>query len=192
MKNDFYQLLPAYETAYLYFIRNITEIMKKDFNIEIEKVSPVNEPENVFAPWDHTFMSPLQLCRIIKSYNDSLISVCPENSWISVTNAYYNILGCNQPCHIKATHSYALNTDLTSSNFKLAYYDLSRYYYRGTSGPLWMTEVCSTFLDSDTNEMNEALDFATNIVNFVGATCVQRYYFYYAYTNGHSGESLIW
>lgn len=192
MKNEFYELLPEHETAYLHFIRNITAIMKRDFNIEIEKVSPVNEPENVFAPWDHTNMSPLQICRIIKNYNDPLISVCPENSWFSVTNAYYNILGCNQPCEIKATHAYALNTNLASTNFKLAYYDLVSYKYRGTSGPLWMTEICSTYLDSDKNEMQEAVDLALNIVNFVGVTCVQRYYFYYAYTKGHSGESLIW
>lgn len=192
MKNDLYQLLPENEEAFSHFIRNITAIMKRDFNIDIEKVSPVNEPENIFAPWDHTNMSPLQICRIIRNFNDSLISVCPENSWFSVTNAYYNILGCNRPCEIKASHAYALNTDFRSPNFKLAYYDLVSYSYRGTNGPLWMTEVCSTYLDSDQNEMSEALDLAINIVNFVGVTCVQRYYFYYAYTKGHSGESLIW
>lgn len=192
MKDDSFQLLPENETAFLYFIRNVTALIKRDFNIEIEKVSPVNEPENVFAPWDHTNMSPLQICRIIKNFNDSLISVCPENGWFSVTNAYYNILGCDRPCEIKATHAYKLNTDITSPNFRLAYYDLFNYYYRGTSGPLWQTEVSSTYLDSDENEMNEALDLAINIVNFVGVTCVQRYYFWYAYTKGHSGESLIW
>lgn len=192
MKNDLYQLLPEHETAYLHFIRNITAIVKRDFNIEIEKVSPVNEPENIFAPWDHTNMSPDQICRIIKNYNDPLISVCPENSWFSVTTAYYNIFGCNKPCAIKATHSYALNTDFTSANFRLAYYDLVSYRHRGTSGPLWMTEICSTYLDSDKNEMQEAVDLALNIVNFVGVTCVQRYYFYYAYTKWNSGESLIW
>lgn len=192
MKNEFYQLLPEYETAFLHFIRNVTALIKRDFDIEIEKVSPVNEPENVFAPWDHTNMAPLQICRIIKNFNDSLISVCPENSWFSVTNAYYNILGCNRPCEIKATHAYALNTDLASPNFKLGYYDLVSYRYRGTTGPLWQTEVCSTYLDSDKNEMNEALDLGINIVNFVGVTCVQRYYFYYVYTKGNSGESLIW
>lgn len=192
MKNDFYQLSAKYETAYLHFIRNITAIMKRDFNIEIEKVSPVNEPENIFAPWDHTNMDPFQVCRIIENYNDPLISVCPENSWFPITNAYYNFIGCTQPCEIKATHAYAINTNLSSSNFKLAYYDPVSYTYRGTSGPLWMTEVCSTYLDSDKNEMQEAVDLALNIFNFVGVTCVQRYYFYYAYTNGNSGESLIW
>jgi hypothetical protein len=40
--------------------------------------------------------------------------------------------------------------------------------------------------------MKEALDLASNIVNFVGTTCVQRYYFWQMYTNGASGESLIW
>lgn len=40
--------------------------------------------------------------------------------------------------------------------------------------------------------MQEALDLAINIVNFVGTTCVQRYYFWLAYTLGASGESLIW
>lgn len=191
MKNKSYQLLPEFETDYLHFIRNITALMKRNFNIEIERVSPVNEPENIFAPWDHTNMSPLQLCRIINNYNDPLISVCPENSWFSVTHVYYNIFNC-MACDVKATHTYALNTDLTSSNFKLAYYDLERYKFRGTSGPLWMTEVCSTYLDSNENEIDEAMDLAINIVNFVGVTCVQRYYFYYAYTYGPSGESLIW
>lgn len=54
MKNDFYQLLPEYETTYLYFLKNITQILQRDYNIAIEKISPVNEPENLFAPWDHT------------------------------------------------------------------------------------------------------------------------------------------
>lgn len=192
MKDESYQLLPEYETAYLHFIRNITAIMKQDFNIQMEKVSPINEPENVVAPWDHTNMSPLQLCKIIKNYNDSLISVCPENSWVSVSNLYYNVFNCRDSCNIKATHSYALNMDFTSTNFLLAYYDLVRYNYRGTTGPLWMTEVCSTYHNADDNEMSEALDLANNIINFVGVTCVERYYFYYAYTKGSSGESLIW
>lgn len=192
MKDNLFQLLPEYETAFYYFIRNVTNIIKQDFGIEIEKVSPVNEPENVFAPWDHTNMRPLQLCRIIRNFNDSLISVCPENSWYSVTNAYYNFLGCSQPCAIKATHTYALNTDLTSPNFKLAYYDLQIYNFRGTSGPLWMTEICSTYPDADKTQMKEAIDLAINVINFVGVTCVQRYYFYYAYTKHYSGESLIW
>lgn len=192
MKDEYFNLLPKYETAYLHFIRNITAIVAQDFNINIEKVSPVNEPENVFAPWDHTNMSPLQLCRIIRNYNDPLVSVCPENAWFSLTTTYYNILGCIKPCAIKATHAYALNTDLTSPNFKLGYYDLVSYNYRGTTGPIWMTEVSSTYLDSETTQMNEALDLAVNIVNFVGVTCIQRYYFWYAYTKGPSGESLIW
>ncbi|XP_037033740.1 uncharacterized protein LOC119072591 [Bradysia coprophila] len=192
MKDEFFHLLPEYETAFLHYIRNVTAMVKGDFNIDIEKVSPVNEPENVFAPWDHTNMSPMQLCRIIRNFNDPLISVCPENAWFSVTTAYYNILGCVKPCGIKATHAYALNTDFTSPNFKLGYYDLVSYNYRGTTGPMWMTEVSSTYLDSDTTQMNEALDLAINIVNFVGVTCIQRYYFWYAYTKGHSGESLIW
>lgn len=166
--------------------------MKQEFNIEIERVSPVNEPENFVAPWDHTNMSPLQLCRIVKDFNDPLISVCPENAWFTVSNLYYNIFNCWQSCEIKATHTYSVNTDFTSPNFKLGYYDLVRYNFRGTSGPLWMTEICSTYLDSDTKEMQEALDLAENIVNFVGVTCVQRYYFYYAYTYENSGESLIW
>lgn len=192
MKDDYFRLMTTHETAFLHFIRNVTALIKRDFDIEIEKVSPVNEPENIFAPWDHTNMRPLQLCRIIRNFNDSLISVCPENAWFSVTNAYYNILGCNQPCAIKATHAYALNTDFTSPNFKLGYYDLISYKYRGTSGPLWMTEICSTYLDADKTQMAEAIDLAINIVNFVGVTCVQRYYFWYAYTKHFSGESLIW
>jgi len=40
--------------------------------------------------------------------------------------------------------------------------------------------------------MGEALDMAENIINFVSITCIQRYYFWYSYTNGSSGESLIW
>ncbi|CAL8075017.1 unnamed protein product [Orchesella dallaii] len=198
MKNDFYQLLPEYETAYLYFIKNITAIIKRDFNIEIERVSPVNEPENVFAPWDHTNMDPDQLCRIVKSYKDPLISICPENSYFWVSKIYYNFesddpsLNCSLYCDIKATHAYSLNMDFTSSNSMLAYYDLKRYDERGTQGPIWMTEVSSTYRDPDETEMQEALDLATNIVNFVGVTCVQRYYFWYAFSDRSSGESLIW
>lgn len=190
MKNNLSQLIPTHETAFLHFIRNITAIIKRDFEIDIEKVSPVNEPENAFAQWDHTNMDPIQLCRIISNYNDPLISVCPENAWFSLTTTYFNPL--LPPCDIMATHAYALNSDVTSPNFMLGYYDPVSYSYRGTNGPLWMTEVSSTYVEANVTQMEEALDLANNIVNFVGVTCVQRYYFWYAYTKDYSGESLIW
>lgn len=55
MKNmESHTLLVEKEKDYHYFIRNITELMKSRFNITIERVSPINEPENIFAPWEHT------------------------------------------------------------------------------------------------------------------------------------------
>lgn len=44
------------ETNFHYFIRNTTDLIKTQFNLTIEKVSPVNEPENIFAQWEHTEM----------------------------------------------------------------------------------------------------------------------------------------
>lgn len=198
MKNKFYQLLPRYETQYLDYLRNITSLVQRDFNITIEKISPVNEPENIFAPWDHTNMSPDQLCRIIKAYDDPLVSICPENSYFWVSRIYYNFksinpkLNCSSYCDIQGTHAYALNLDFSSSNSLLAYYDLKPYTNRGTTSPIWMTEVSSTYANADQNQMQEGMDLARNIINFVGTTCVQRYYFWYAYTLWSSGESLIW
>lgn len=198
MKNKFYQLMPEYETEYFYFIKNMTELMKQDYNITIEKVSPVNEPENVFAPWDHTNMSPDQLCRIIRNYNDPLISICPENSYFWISKIYYDFdsgdpeLNCSSYCDVHATHAYSLNLDFSSENSLLAYYDMKPYSNRGTTGPIWMTEVSSTYKNADSNQMTEALDLATNIINFLGISCIQRYYFWYAYTLNYSGESLIW
>lgn len=74
-----------------------------------------------------------------------------------------------------------------------AYYDPGKYS-RFTSKPIWLTEVSSTFprLPTVANQLKEGLDLATNIVNFVGTSCVQRYYFWSMYTDSDSGESLIW
>lgn len=44
------------EQNFYYFIRNITALMKSQFNTEVERVSPINEPENIFAEWEHTKM----------------------------------------------------------------------------------------------------------------------------------------
>lgn len=49
-------LLVSEENNYHYFIRNITSLIKNQFNITIERVSPINEPENIFGTWEHTNM----------------------------------------------------------------------------------------------------------------------------------------
>lgn len=193
MKNRAYQLLPKYEIPYLHYLKNVTSLIHSQFNISIENISPVNEPENVFAVWDHTNMLPAQLCRIIHDYNDPLISICPENSYFWVSRIYDTFtstdssFNCSHYCQIMATHAYALNVEKL-----LAYYDLVKYPNRGTTRPIWQTEVSSTYTDASKTEMGEALDLAENIINFVSITCIQRYYFWYSYTNGSSGESLIW
>lgn len=143
-------------------------------------------------------MTPDQLCRIVRMYNDPMISVCPENSYFWVSRIYYNFdstdpnVNCSAYCDVHATHAYSLNWDFSSDNSLLAYYDLKPYADRGTTAPIWMTEVSSTYRNADVTQMEEALDLAMNIINFVGATCVQRYYYWYMYTLGFSGESLIW
>lgn len=86
MKNEaLHTLLISEEANYLHFLKNVTKLMKDEFDISIERISPVNEPENVFAVWEHTSMTPQQLCRMVHDFNDPLVSVCPENSyfWIS-------------------------------------------------------------------------------------------------------------
>lgn len=74
-----------------------------------------------------------------------------------------------------------------------AYYDPG-VYTRFSRKPIWMTEVSSTFprIPTVANQLKEGLDLAAHITNFVGTTCVQRYYFWSMYTDGDSGESLIW
>jgi len=101
-------------------------------------------------------------------------------------------MNCSFYCDVKATHGYSLNLDFTSENYLSAYYDLKDNNIRATNNPIWMTEVSSTYGKADENQMTEALDMATNILNFLGITCVQRYYYWSAYTKGYSEESLIW
>jgi hypothetical protein len=187
------------ETAYHYFIRNVTQLIKNQFGISIERVSPVNEPENIFAPWEHTDMSPDQLCSMVNTFNDSLISICPENSYFWVSEIYSESgkgtgrPTCADACQIFGTHGYTLNVDFTSTNNFKAYYDLTAYERKTTQQkPIWQTEVSSTFDNYETEEMQEAIDLAFNIANFLGVTCIQRYYFWYSYTLGASGESLTW
>jgi hypothetical protein len=198
MKNILFDtLLEEYEEAYFYFIKNITILIETKYNISIERVSPINEPENVFAPWEHTNMGPSQLCRMVKAFNDPLISLCPENSYYWMSELYTNFtdnatgVDCLSSCQVVATHAYTLNINFFSPYHLLAYYDPGRYA-RKTDKPIWMTEVSSTFGGSFFYQMQEGLDLAQNIINFLASTCVQRYYFWYAFTRGSSGESLIW
>jgi len=124
-----------------------------------------------------------------------LISVCPENSYYWISQIYSNAIvsagvTCLEACEIFGTHAYALA--ISGGNIFKAYYDLYPYKRKIPNIPIWQTEVCSTFGNSAENQMREALDLSINIANFVGHTCVQRYYFWYSYTFGSSGESLMW
>jgi len=190
------RLKREYETQYHYYIRNITALIKQKYDLTIEHISPANEPENVFAPWDHCNMDAAQLCRMVQDFNDSLISLCTENSYFWITQLFLNFSNdqtrCMDSCKIIATHAYSLNINFTSEDVGLAAYDLTPYKNIYGSKPVWMTEVSSTYHGSYERQMEEGLDLAMNIVNFLGTTCVERYYFWIAYTNGNSGESLIW
>lgn len=139
------------------------------------------------------FQSPEQLCRMVYDFNDPLISVCPESAYFttSVNFATMSTPRCLDSCKIFASHAYKLTVG-GENNLK-AHYDLvprARTFPSDVS--IWQTEVCSTYDNAEHNQMNEALDLATNIANFVGHTCIQRYYYWYAYTLNPSGESLIW
>lgn len=57
MMNTTSHTLPVeQETNFHHFIGNITQLIKNQFNITIETVSPINEPENFLAAWEHTLM----------------------------------------------------------------------------------------------------------------------------------------
>jgi len=189
------RLIRSNEPLYYHYLKTVTALIQQKYGLAVERISPVNEPENIFAQWDHCNMNPAQLCRMVTQFNDPLISLCPENSYYWTTQLYLSytnlIYWCIKSCKTIATHSYRLNIDSGSENFGLASYDLFPYpdIY---SNPIWMTEVSSTYNNAQDHQMDDGLDLATSIVNFLGTTCVERYYYWIAYTNGPSGESLIW
>lgn len=193
MKTILNTLPVSQENNFHYFITNVTELIKEQFNITVERISPVNEPENLFASWEHLFMLPEQLCRMVSDFNDATISICPESSHFTTSLAFStsSIPACIDSCTVFGTHAYELILD-DDYNFK-AHYDLTpRNRIIPSHIPIWQTEVCTTLHTAAENQMRDALDLATNIVNFVGHTCVQRYYFWLSYTLNPSGESLIW
>lgn len=194
MKTIFNTLPVSQERNFYFFIKNVTKLINEQFGIEIERVSPVNEPENIFAPWENLNMLPHQLCRMVRDFNDSTISICPENAYFTTSLIYANasIPACLDTCAVFGTHAYQLI--LGQNNNFLAHYDLTaRNRIIPNHIPIWQTEVCTTsHISAEENPMQYALDLAVNIVNFVGHTCVQRYYFWLSYTLNPSGESLIW
>lgn len=130
---------------------------------------------------------------MVHDFNDPLVSVCPESSYFttSVNFATISTPRCLDSCKIFASHAYKLTVG--GENSLRAHYDLVPRARTFTSDvSIWQTEVCSTYANAEHNQMSEALDLATNIVNFVGYTCIQRYYYWYAYTLNPNGESLIW
>lgn len=96
-----------------------------------------------------------------------------------------------ESCEIFGTHAYALHLGDDDDNL-LAYYDQVKYARKVPNVPIWQTEVSSTWGRSSERQMEEALDMSVNIANFVGHTCIQRYYLWLAYTLYSSGESLMW
>lgn len=130
---------------------------------------------------------------MVRDFNDSLVSLCPECAYFKFSVAYSisSYPKCLDSCGTIATHAYKLSMD--PSNFLLAYYDVvPRARTTFSDKPIWQIEVASTYQNAENKQMTEALDFAMNIANFVGYTCVQRYYFWLSYTLNPSGESLIW
>lgn len=194
MKTILNTLPTSQERNFHHFITNVTKLIYEQFNhLTIERISPVNEPENLFASWEHVVMLPQQLCRMVSEFNDATISICPESSYFTTSVIFSNssIPACLDACEIFGTHAYELNLD-EDINFR-AHYDLTpRDRIIPYHIPIWQTEVSTTINAVATNQMRDALDLAINIVNFVGHTCVQRYYFWLSYTLNPSGESLIW
>lgn len=193
MKDVLRRLNKEYEFAFYYFITNITQIIKSNFNITLDKISIDNEPENIFAPWEQCFMTPRQLCGLVERYNDPRLQYCTENSYFKVTRSYMSYssrdISCKTACKTVVSHAYHLS--LKPPNSFKAYYDTTpRPSF--TSSPFWITEVSSTFTDAFEHQIQEAIDLATSIINFVGFTCVQRYYFWLIYSHDFFGESLIW
>lgn len=193
MKTILNTLPTSQERNFHYFINNVTKLIYEQFNnLTIERISPVNEPENIFAAWEHLTMLPQQLCRMVRDFNDSTISICPESSYFTTSLLFSNtsVPACLDTCEVFGTHAYELTID-EDSTFR-AHYDLTaRDRTIPSHIPIWQTEVCTTYA-VENNQMQDALDLAINIVNFVGHTCVQRYYFWLSYTLNPSGESLIW
>lgn len=130
---------------------------------------------------------------MVHDFNDSLISICPENAYFTTSVSFATLSNptCLQSCEIFGTHAYRLT--IGGQNSFRVHYDLVRRQ-RGIlrNVPIWQTEVCSTHNNPADNQMREALDMSINIVNFVGHTCIQRYYYWLSYTLNPSGESLIW
>uniref|UniRef100_T1KJA5 Glucosylceramidase n=1 Tax=Tetranychus urticae TaxID=32264 RepID=T1KJA5_TETUR len=193
MKNNARNLKAEYEKAYYYYLTNVTRLVKDKFNLTIDRISIANEPENVFATWDQCVMPANQLCRLIQTYDDPMISLCPENSWFPVSKVYLNYsdqnINCRRACRTFVSHGYMLS--LNPSYWGSVYYDTT-IYPEDRKSPTWITEISSTRREAQLDEIGEAIDMSKSIINFVGITCVQRYYYWLAFTSFPSGESLIW
>uniref|UniRef100_T1K012 Glucosylceramidase n=1 Tax=Tetranychus urticae TaxID=32264 RepID=T1K012_TETUR len=193
MKTFFRHLATEYEEAYYYYITNVTQLIKDQFNLTIDRISMANEPENLIASWDECTMPANQLCRLAQTYDDPIISLCPENAWFSVSKIYLNYsyhgINCRRACRTVVSHGYTLS--LNPLFWGSVYYD-TKEYPEDVESPTWITEISSTRILAQYSQMTEAIDFSTSIINFVGITCVQRFYYWLAFTTFPSGESLIW
>ncbi|XP_074603820.1 uncharacterized protein LOC141857245 [Brevipalpus obovatus] len=196
MKNHRRQLKEEYETSYRYYLNNITQLVQDRFNLTVKQISLANEPENMFAAWDECSMSAAQLCRLVQTYEEDRFKVCPENAYFWVSKIYrdysYQGIDCRKACEIIISHGYKINYNIFSPNFGRVYYDSEIYKEEYRGNPVWITEISSTYLFSEFTQMQEALDLSDSIVNFVGTTCVQRFYYWSTFTKSKSGESLIW
>lgn len=195
MKNMARQLKTEYENMYREYLNNITALVATDYNTTVSQISLANEPENMFASWDECTMSAAQMCRLVKNYEEPYFSVCPENAYYWVSQIYKDYkshgINCQEACKTLITHAYVPNLKFWTPYFGTMYYDLN--VHPQPSSPVWITEVSSTQFYEDFHQMMEALDMSESVINFVGTTCVQRFYYWLGYIQAKSsGEALIW
>lgn len=179
-------LRPQWKRGYYDYIKTTANLIRKDYLIDFEQISIVNEPDDIFAAWDHLNMSPIQLCNYLLDYNDPQLRICPETAWFINLRLFMLSRTCRRVCEIIAVHGYLVNIGKQT-----VHYDTSANSH-SFNRPIWMTEISGPFVRNGEPQMQEAIDLAISIINFVGHSCVRRYYYWLAFTTSPSGESLIW
>lgn len=189
MKTNFSRLSllrPKWKFRYYEFIKRVAFLAETEYSLNFEKISIVNEPDDIFAMWDHLNMSPMQLCNYLDDFNDPQLRICPETAWFFNMKLFMYFNSCKKVCDILAAHGYSPNLFEQNVHYNT---QLNSHHF---DRPIWMTEISGPFVQDGEPQMQEAIDLAISVINFVGYSCVSRYYYWLAFTRFPSGESLVW
>jgi glucuronoarabinoxylan endo-1,4-beta-xylanase len=198
LKKTIKKLSKDYYKEFASFLADYIEAYQK-VDIPIFAMSPQNEPENIFSPWDVCLWLPPDTATFVKDHMkpvfqqrelDTKIMVGESANWgfnsimLGLVNLFLG--GKKQDVDILASHAYSLPNIINKTvNYDTSPLGLLPSGYKST----WITESCATTLFDPSMKMG--LQAAICIHKFLAVSEVNAFIFWLGMIRGNSNEALV-